>query len=305
MARDVDRFQLMRVFQQVAYQGSFTKAAAVLDMSTSSVSKAVSQLEQLLSAKLLYRTTRQLNLTDNGRLYLDQAGQILAQLRALEERVGGGGDTLSGRLRITAPTALGQFFLAPQLPRFKRDYPGIGIDLILSDRVLDMTGEGIDVAIRSAPPAEDAGYYALTLGRQQRLLVAAPQYLAANGVPAEPADLTAVARGDVPQYVSLQYTGRPGDRQWALRRDRDCQTISLPSDFRADNYQALLAAALGGLGIANLYDYMVAAELERGGLQRVLPDWQQVPRPRFAVYGQRREESPKLDVFLAFLEGIF
>ena len=302
MSRAVDRFQLMRVFQQVAHLGSFTKAAAALDMTTSSVSKSVSQLEALLSAKLLYRTTRQQSLTDSGRLYLKQAEQILAQLLALEEQVGASSHRPSGRLRITVPTALGQFALAPQLPQFKRDYPDIGLDLILSDSMLDMTGEGIDVAIRSVPPAEDAGVYALRLGSQQRLLVAAPEFLHKRGVPREPADLDCGNRSPCP---ALLYSGRSGDQRWHLWRNGECHAVSPHNDFRADNYQVLLAAAVGGLGIANLYDYMVAAELERGTLQRVLPDWQQSPRPRFAVYGQRRDLSPKLDAFLAFLEGAF
>ena len=142
MKRDSDKFHLMKVFHAVALKGSFTAAAKNLGMTVSSVSKAVKQLENSLQTRLLHRTTRSQSLTDSGRDYLLTAQRILTELKDLEERIQQQGNEPSGLLKITAPTALGQFFIGPRIHEFMRVHPQITIDLTLNNRMIYITEEG-------------------------------------------------------------------------------------------------------------------------------------------------------------------
>jgi DNA-binding transcriptional LysR family regulator len=177
MRRPSDKFYLMSVFHTVVQTGAFNKAATQMDMKPSSVSKAISQLEQTLDAKLLYRTTRNLSLTDIGKYYYEQCNHILEDVVTLEDTIGALQNEPSGTLRITAPTAFGQYFLGPRLSVFLEKYPNINIDLDLTEKLRDITKEGYDLAIRSSKSLPDSSLFAMKLIAQKRILVASPHYI--------------------------------------------------------------------------------------------------------------------------------
>lgn len=297
MKRENDKYHLMKVFHEVAIKGSFTKAAQSLAMTTSSVSKAVNQLEQSLQTKLLFRTTRSQSLTDSGRLYVSTAKQMLAQLRELEERLHTQRDEPSGLLRITMPTALGQFFIAPKIHEFMQSYPKIGIDMELNEGLVDITKQGFDLAIRSVDVPANSRLYSFSLGHHRQKLVASPVYIAKYGLPQKPQDLL--------QRPLLAYQGPQITSSWSFECAGQQQSLQPEAIYNSNNYYALLMAAKNGIGVANLYQYMVDDDIKAGNLVHILPQWQQQPRARFALFQQRRDASPKLDVFLRFVAQLF
>jgi DNA-binding transcriptional LysR family regulator len=297
MRRETDKFHLMRVFHEVAIKGSFTKAAEALGMKVSSVSKAVQQLETSLKTRLLHRTTRSQSLTDSGREYLLIAHKVLAEIKDLEERLLREGNEPSGRLRIAAPTALGQFLIGPKLHQFSKAYPQIKIDLVLSEKVMDITEQGIDLAIRSLFVPKMSQLYCTKLGSHTRKLVASPEYLAKISVLENPE-----------QLQSLNLLNHPGSRSlsiWSFHHGKSQVDIEPNAFYSSNSYYALYQGALNSMGVANLYQYLVDDDIKRGNLVELLPHWQQKERDLYAVFQQRRDTSPKLDVFLSFMSGLF
>ncbi|WP_444931349.1 LysR family transcriptional regulator [Microbulbifer sp. SSSA002] len=297
MEASLDRFHLIQVFNTVARQGSFTRAARELGSTVSAVSKAIQQLEQRLGTRLIHRTTRAQSLTDAGRDYLETTERILTDLREVEERLHSTKGQPSGLLRVTVPTALGQFWLAPRLAQFTSRYPDIRLDLILDDQLRDLTGEGFDLALRSQPAPAHSTLYSQQIGQHQRLLVAAPDYLAALDSLSSPEQLNTF------KLLCYKYSHVPVS--WAFQKGQEAITIAPNPHFSSNNYYALYQATLSGAGIACLYDYLVERDIAAGNLVQILPDWQQPSRPLFAVYQQRRAASAKLDAFWQFLADSF
>lgn len=297
MRRENDKFHLMNVFYEVAAKGSFTKAAQSLGMTTSSVSKAVTQLEDALQVKLLNRTTRSQSLTDSGRIYVTSAKQMIDQFKALEARIKNQHIEPSGQLRVTMPSALGQFFVGPRIHEFMLRYPKIHLDLVLSENLIDITEQGFDLAIRSVDVPATSSLYSLPLGQHTQKLVASPEYLKTCDFPNTPDDLSSLNL--------LAYQGPQIAASWHFTCDEIKIEIQPEEIYTSNSYYALLMAAKNGLGVANLYQYMVDDEIKAGNLIQLLPRWQQASRTRYAVFQQRRDSSPKLDTFVKFVIALF
>lgn len=297
MKRESDKFHLMSVFHEVAIQGSFTKAAEALDMTTSSVSKVVNQLEKSLNVKLLNRTTRNQSLTENGRLYLSYAKQLLSQFKEMEHRVQSQHIEPKGTLKVAMPSALGQFFLAPHLHEFIERYPQINIDLVLGEVVVDIAEQGFDLAIQSMALPSTSTLYSIAIGKHKQKLVVSPEYLARHASLLAPQQLSTMNL--------IAYKGPQISSTWSLTKSDEIVEITPNAVFTSNSYFAILQAAKNGLGIANLYQYMVDDEIKKGNLIELFPDWQQASRERFAVFQQRRDSSLKLDLFIKFLVSLF
>ncbi len=297
MRRENDKFHLMNVFNEVVVKGSFTQAAISLNMTTSSVSKAVYQLENTLQAKLLNRTTRSQSLTDSGRQYFNSAKLMLAQLQSLEESIKSQTTEPSGLLRVTMPSALGQFFIAPKLHNFQIAYPKVKLDLLFSENLIDITEQGFDLAIRSVELPTTSSLYSVLLGQHQQKLVASPDYLKKLESPKTPDDLNL--------HQLLVYQGPQINAHWSFRNQQQRIIFQPEPWFSSNNYYALLMAARNGQGIANLLQYMVDDEITAGNLIEILPQWQQDSRNRYAVFQQRRDSSAKLDCFIRFVASLF
>lgn len=284
----------MLVFVEVVRAGSFTGAGRALGMPKSSVSRTISSLEQRLGAQLLQRTTRKLRLTDVGEDYHRACRVVVAEARAAEERVAEMHERPCGRLRVTAPPTFA--FLGSILAEYLRRYPEVRVELVSAERLVDLVGEGFDVAVRAGRLA-DSSLISRRLGIVTRILVAAPRYVEEAGTPSAPADLR--------EHATIRFGGgREGDT-WTLRSGRKAVEVRPEPRLVVDDYDLLLRAACSGAGIALLPTYVCRRAVDEGRLVHLLTDWAAPEIPVHAVYPQRRGGAMKLTAFLDLLREHF
>jgi len=254
----------IRLFMQVARAGSFTTAARERGISSSSVSRAVQALEDALGTRLLHRTTRAIALTQAGELFLSLAVPALEELERAAEEVRGLEAAPSGHLRMTASVSFGNAVVAPLLPGFRERHPGITVELLLSDALVDVVGQGIDLAIRHGSLAESS-LVATKLLEVEYVVVASSRYLEEHGTPADPAELSS--------HELLNYS-LPGFRQgWRLTKGNVEQQVAVAGGVVSSNAETLRQCALNSMGIALLADWLVRGDLETARLRRIFPDW--------------------------------
>ncbi len=293
----MERLDAMAVFARVVEAESFSGAARALGLSKSAVSKQVSRLEDRLSLRLLNRTTRRLSLTEAGAAYYQGCQRVVAAAEAAEQAVTHLAGAPRGRLRVNAPMSFGQRHIGPALPEFMRRYPELAVDLTLNDRIVDLVEEGFDVGVRIAPLA-DSSLVARHLAPSRSLLSAAPAYLEARGVPRGPEELE--------DHACLIYSYQASGAAWRLTGPEGGRRLKVSGPLRANNGDALLAAALGGLGVALLPCFICGEDLRAGRLVRLLPGWEgAAPSAVSAVYPAARHLSPKVRVFVDFLAERF
>jgi DNA-binding transcriptional LysR family regulator len=257
----------------IAQLGSFTLAAQRLGLSKASVSQRVAELERTVGAPLLHRTTRSVRLTDAGRQLVDETAGTFAQIERSLEAVRDLAGEPRGKLRVTAPVALGRQHIAPALQEFMRRYPEIRIDLDLSDRLVPLARDGIDLAIRHTSTPPDS-HVAWRLCDSRALLVAGTDYLRRRGIPEHPSELTL---HDCVPYL------RPGQSTWLFERAAtgalgkpERVTVNVPAALRANNSEVVRDAVIAGMGIGLVPDFSVAAAWRAGHLREVLPEWRPV-----------------------------
>ena len=261
---------MLAAFVKVVDSTSVSKAALELGVGKSVVSKRVAQLEQLVGATLFARSTRRIALTPAGDAYADFARRALAEMSAGEERLRALRSELTGRIRLSATVSWGQRVLAVKLPEFLRLHPAIEIELQLADRMVDVAYERFDIALRwsSTPPQSLMSEPVAVVGW---VLVAASAYLANAGTPLSPADLTG--------HDCLCYWREASDDLWVLACAGEIARVRVHSRYHVDNPEAVTEAAISGLGIAMLPDYLCQDGLTDGRLVRVLPGW--APQSKF------------------------
>ena len=290
---------MLAAFLKVADACSVSRAAGELGVGKSLVSKRVAQLEQQVGATLFSRSTRKVVLTPAGEAYAEFARRALAEMGAGEERLRALRSELTGRIRVTATVAWGQRVLASVLPEFLRLHPAIEIDLNLSDRLLDVAFERIDIALRwSAAPAQ--GLSSTPVAVIGWALVAAPAYLATAGTPLAPAELG--------PHSCLCYWREASDDLWMLAAAGEVATVRVRSRYHVDNPEAVTEAAIAGVGVAMLPDFLCQDALADGRLVRVLPGW--APQTKFgtlisAVATPERMRLPRNQMLVAFLRQQF
>ena len=287
------RLEDMAAFAEVATAGGFAAAARRLGGSTSQLSRRISALEARLGARLFHRTTRALALTEAGSAFLAAVLPLIDAARAADEAVAGLQGAITGTIRVSAPVSLGESTLAPLLNRFMADHPGVAIDLLLDDRSVDLVGEGIDLGLRVSPAMADSGLVARVLRPVARVIVGAPSYLDRHGRPAVPADLAA--------HVCLLYRNLPDAEQWRFAEDDGLRQYRGPSRLRADNGGVLLRAAIDGIGLVMLPDFIVAEALAAGAVERVLAGAAVPPTALRLVYPPARRLSAKVRTLADFL----
>lgn len=293
----MDRFQALEVFTRVVELGSFARAAARLGMSSSAVSRQVSELEAHLGVRLLNRTTRRLSLTESGAAFLERAVQLLADLEEAESAIGATALVPRGTLRLTAPTAFGERYLASVVAEFARRYPDMRLECELSDRRVDLVEEGLDLAVRIGVGGS-ATLIARRLGSVDLICNAAPAYLERHGVPAVPEDLA--------QHRCLSYDYLPVRDTWVFRNpDGSERPVRVSGPIRANSGRYLAMLARAGAGISLEPDFAIRDELIDGSLVPLLTAFRPAPIPVFAVYPSRRHLSAKVRVFVDFLAERF
>ncbi|TFW25534.1 LysR family transcriptional regulator [Massilia arenosa] len=287
----MDKLRSMEVLVQVADAGSFTAAGAVLRLSPAMVSRIVAELEQALGVQLVTRSTRSLALTEAGRRYTARCRAILEEVRAADGDAEREREIPRGTLRLSAPPAFGSECLAPALADYLARYPDVNVELDLSNRLVDLVEEGFDAAIRIGP-LRDSSLVARPLQPYGMVLAAAPAYLARRGVPQTPADLA--------QHDCLEFTHWRREVQWNL--DGAAGGPPLPvSRLRANHGQALVRAAVAGVGIVMQPELVLAEELAAGHLVPVLAEFAPAARPLHLVYPRDRLGGARQASLVGFL----
>ena len=259
---DVNRSGELEIFVRVIELGGFSAAARACGMTPSAVSKLVSRLERRLGARLLNRSTRQLQLTAEGCGLYERGVQVLAALDEAE-RCAGVQDVPRGKIRVNANVPFGQHFLLPLAPLFLERYPEVTLDIVLTDTVVDILEQRADVAVRAGPLASSS-LMARKLGQTRMLIVAAPSYLARRGTPLLPAELASH------NLLDANYArSRSG---WPLRQPGGDIVVPVTGNAQASDGEALRQLALAGLGLARLTAFQVRADIAAGRLQAVLED---------------------------------
>ncbi len=277
------------VFVKVAQAGSFTLAAKQLNMPNSTVSARVSSLEKRLGVTLIQRTTRKLNLTEAGREYFERSLRGLGEIEGAENEVTASQGEARGSLRVTAPAMVGLSMLPEIVTKFLQMYPKVDLELILSDRTVDMVAEGIDLAIRGGD-LKDSSLIAKKLGVSYFAPFASPAYLKKSGRPAHPKDLRA--------HRCLQFTPL-GVEKWDFTNGKTRVSVAMPGKIVVDDLNMVKALAASGNGIALLPTFLCGSEAKSGKLVRVLPEWVSNMRPLHFVYPAQKFVTNKLQAFIA------
>ncbi|MCE7030956.1 LysR family transcriptional regulator [Jiella avicenniae] len=287
----MDRYQSMKTFVRVVETGSFSAAARLLNVGQPAVSKTIAQLEDHLQVRLLIRSTHGLTPTEAGLRFHERAKSAIQEADEAELAARGAGAGLSGRLRVSAATTFARLHIVPLLPRFLEQHPGLEIDVILDDRLIDLVAEGVDVSLRMGALL-DSSAVARRLATGGRSVVATPAYLAQAGTPQSPADLA--------DHEAVIYSQLPN--VWSFTRESTEASVSVRGRVRVSAAEGLRAAVLADVGLTITSDWMFGPELASGAVRRVLEDWALPPLDLWAVFPAGRMASAKARVFASFVD---
>ena len=283
----------MNAFVRVIDRGSFAAAAGDLGITPSALSKLVTRIEDRLGVRLLTRTTRRLALTAEGELFVARSREILASIEAAEAEITAGSRVPRGHLRISVGTTYAKQILGPALTLFLARFPDITVELLVSDRQIDLVAEQVDAAIRSGWLG-DSTLVARKIADAKRLICASPLYLKKHGSPRVPADLL--------QHNCLTLTGFAQFNQWPFHTSEGINRLAVSGTFASDNADLLLDVAVAGLGIARLADFVVARALQQGALVPLLLDTHlSEPFPIHVVTVPGRHRTPRVKAFAEFM----
>lgn len=289
----IDHASEMTAFVRVVDSKGFSAAASGLGLTPSAVSKLVTRLETRLGVRLLQRTTRALHLTAEGEVFYAAARRIVAEIETLESQISGQSSTPQGLLRVTTSLAFSTHQLTPVLPEFLARYPLVRLELLPTDRVVDIIEEGMDVALRIGRLA-DTSFMARKIGEDRRLICAAPAYLAQHGAPRRPEDLT--------HHDCILSRERAALNRWQFRVDGEIRTIDVTGRLAVDEGELQMQLAVQGLGIVRLTRLTVAQAVRAGTLVTLLDEFSaDDPVAIHAVYPHRRHLAPRVTAFVNFL----
>lgn len=287
----MDRLEAMRILLTAADTGSLSAASRQLGIPLATVSRRVSELEEYLHVRLVLRGTRKLTLTDAGREYIASSRRILEDLVETERTASGEYRAPQGELVIGAPLVVGRQHVVPVLVEFLQAYPEIRARIQLSDRVVNLVEEHVDVAVRLGE-LPDSDMIATRIALISRVLCASPAYLASHGMPQEP--------GDLVSHECIAYEGYSAADRWEFRFERTSQVVQVASRLTVNSAEAAVVAAIAGAGIARVLSDQVAELLKSGALVRLLQAFEPTPMPASLVYPRQRHAPLKLRAFLDF-----
>jgi LysR family transcriptional regulator for bpeEF and oprC len=295
----MDRLKAMQVFVRIVEANSYTKAAETLDLPRAALTATIKKLEAFLGTQLLQRTTRRLSLTPDGADYFRKCLEILQAVEDAEGTFRGQNTSKpKGKLRVELPGAVGRHVVMPRIAGFCRDYPDIDLVVSLSERVRDLTREGLDCSLRVGE-LQDSAMIGRRLGNMGFLTCASPAYLSEYGTPRTLDELRA-HRGVM--HFSGR-TGRPFD--WDFMSGGSATIVEMRSAIAVTDPDAYISCALQGMGLIQAARYQVRHHLASGALVEVLADMPPAPMPISLLYPQGRMASPRLGVFAAWLAVLF
>ena len=287
----------MRIFVAVVQNGSLSSAGRQLGLSPASVSRHIGALEESLGCRLVNRTSRKLTLTEAGELYYAKVGEILTQIAEANDSVAQLQAQPRGTLRVHSRVLVGHLHVMPVLPEFLARYPEVTVDLLMSNRVIDVVEQNIDVDIRIGKLV-DSSLVARKLSASERFVCASPRYLDTHAAIASPVDLDA--------HNCLTYHINVGRAVWRFLDGAGVlQEIPVNGNFTTDNGYALLSATLAGVGIALMPDWSVREHLAAGRLRRILPEYRvshiEFDNGIYAVFQKSKHMSAKVRAFIDYL----
>lgn len=284
----------LELFARVVALGSFSSAARALNLTPATVSKRIARLEHQLDVRLFQRTTRRLQLTSEGAAFRRHALRILADLEAARDAMSRHATEAAGLLRVTAPASFGRMHISPMVTRFLERHPAVELDLGLTDGLVDLVEEGLDLAIRITQPA-DSSMIARRLAPNRRVLCASPAYLERNGTPETPDDLA----GHNCLVMHNQHV-------WTLESADGEHHVRVRGSLQTNNAEVLRDAAVSGLGIARKSTWDVGHLLQSGDLIPVLPRYSVSTHVAiYAMYPSARFLAPRVRAFMEFLQEWF
>jgi DNA-binding transcriptional LysR family regulator len=290
----MDRLLTLTVFRRVAELQSFTAAARELGLSNAAVSKHVAVLEERLGTRLLQRTTRRVAATPTGAAYLGRCAQLLDELEQLDDEVTSSASTLRGTLRVNVPMSLGLLHVSPLLPAMLERWPELSLEVSLTDRMVDIVEEGVDVLLRVSRTLPDSPLLvAQRLARVGYAICGAPAYFREHGTPRAPGDL---ANHHCIAYRSSEWELRHGDRTTRVR---------IAGRLQIDSSIAIRDAVLAGAGIALLPRFYVDDLLRARRLRAVLTDYEAPPADIHVLYARQPRRSAKVRAFIELLAEHF
>lgn len=295
----MNQVEAMRIFVRVAELASFTAAAEQLGLAKASASSAVQLLEEMVGTRLLHRTTRRVQMTQDGQVFYERSKDVLADLDDVQTlfRAGHDGQAgLRGRLRVDMPSAVARDVVLPHLPAFFERYPGLELELSSTDRRVDLVREGFDCVLRVGALG-DSSLVARPLGVYRQINCASPAYLAAHGTPQTP--------GDLAGHRLVHYVGTLGARssgfEYVDAASGQTRCVDMPGAVTVNNSEAYQGACLAGLGIIQVPEIGVRSLLQTGQLLEILPACRAAPMPVSLIYANRRHLPRRVQAFMDWL----
>lgn len=293
----MDLANQMILFAKVVDNNGFSAAARDMGLTPSAISRQIGHLEDRLGIRLLNRSTRRVSLTDVGRTFYYRCAEVARNVVDAEELMRTLVDHPQGRLRVASTVAFAKAQLMPLMPAFIADNPEIKLSFELTDRMVDLVGEEIDVAIRFTEQLNDQSAIARKLAPNKRVFVAAPAYVREFGMPKAPTDLV--------NFNCLQLSTVRAFNLWHFENGVSDSEIKIDGNFDANSADAVYHAALAGIGIAKLSTYLVNDALADGRLVQVLPEYWDASSDILAVYSNKRNLSPNVRALVDFLADRF
>ena len=288
----MDRFQEMQIFLAVAEEQGFAAAARRMKISPPSVTRAIATMEARIGTQLLSRTTRSLHLSEAGQRYLDDCRRILAELTEAEEAAAGSFSIPWGHLTVTAPVLFGELFVAPILGEYLDQFAQVSINALLVDRVVNMTDEGVDVAVRIGH-LQETGQQAIKVGEVRRVVCAAPAYLERHGRPLHPGQLreAKIVTSSSSQLVS----------EWQFMEGGQPLNVAVEPRLVVTANNAAINLARLGWGVTRVLSYQVASDVRAGALEIILQDFEPPALPIHVVFQNSARVPAKVNTFMDFL----
>jgi DNA-binding transcriptional LysR family regulator len=291
----MDRIESMKTFVRVVEAGSFSAVARELDTTQPTISKQIAALEEHLEVQLLLRSTRRLNLTDEGAQFYQHCQRILEVVAEAEDSIKRQ-QKPSGLLRVSCPISFGQFQIVPRLKQFLDRYPDIKIDLIMADHFINLVEEGVDLSIRIGN-VQDTSLISQQIGVTKRVTIGSVSYFERAGEPQTPDDLL--------HHNCIVYTQLATSNEWHFQKEQKVIKVTVNGNLRANNSAAIRQAVLSGLGIAVSPNWLFVDILDQGELKVVLKGYQPTLLPIHAIYPRGRFRSAKVHCFIDFLAAEF
>lgn len=296
----MDKLLALKMFVAAVDAKGFSAAARGLGLATSSVTRMVDALEQELGTVLLNRSTRQVTVTEAGAAYYQSARQVLEYLAEADASVMDGGDEPSGPLRVSVPTAFGRRMISPHIGTLLARHPRLELDITLTDEIVDLLGERVDLSIRLGAAAPMDGVVARTLGEFRRHVVASPAYLAERGTPAQPLELA--------EHDCLRFNYGAARQVWTFQGPEGEVRVPVRGRMRSNNIEVLREVALAGSAVALLPDWLVDDDIAAGRLLSLFPG-QRINADDTrslitALYLPSHRASRRVAAFIAFVGGL-